>query len=512
MPTFNKPGDDFLYDVADGSPVGVQRDNGAKQMFAFIKDGQVVDANQSPVSEGPTPTAIAARAVVVSAAGDSIVRNMYSPSAAGGPAGTYRRWTGFGAWLMWASFYSGGKFWADTYALEGYSGNRTFQVYNLLQSDTATEGWGAQATAAANSATTQTIAVGLRARTCQIVVDMSGTNDMLYAPSAQIVDGSALQRAIAGRRAIWAYMRTIGKSPAALSLLPREGSLNGGAGTMTQDQLKPYVPTWNAAMKAAAEADGVPWIDAYAVCAAAGGGWKTGYVYHNGADDPTYLHPSLLASMEIGKAAVPVLSSMIASAPAIPRILLGASEIYNNAFVAGDPRTFYDNFDSGLFPSTEGWGLNFDPQGDSTLTVFTPTQDVSGGGTLRLRKPSSASTGYASYLGPSKTVAAGQERLFIFDVRFVSFDSFSSFAVKIVDRTSGSTSINQPIASLDISGREAPALTAWDTGVGRFVLYYKIPTGITTIAPMLEINRAAGGAAGGFDELYVSNMPQIRLS
>lgn len=468
--------------------------------------GQLETASGTSVSGGGNSlaTVVAQKTPVASAIGDSIVRNMYTPFAWGGPAGTGRQWTGFGAWILWASFYSGGKFITDEYSIEGYSGNRTFQIYAAAQGATATEAWGSDAAA--------TIGIGLRARTCDIVVDMSGTNDMLYALSAEITDGTALQRAIAGRQAIWAYIRSIGRKPAALSLLPREGSLIGGAGAMTQDQLKPLVPAWNAAMKAAAEADGVAWIDGYTPCAAAGGGWKPGYVYHSGSNDPTMLHPSLLASIEIGKAAAPVLSSMILSAPSAPRMLLGSSEIYTAAFVANDPRVYYDNFANPLFAGLSGWSTNFDPQADGTRLLAATTQDVSGGGTMIVRKPARTTSAYHGSISGDKTVAGGQSYLLAFDARLVLCDGFTSVAVKVIDRTTGSSSLNQPIASFLVSAQEVPPLTPLDTGVGRLALPYKIPANVNKVALLLELNRSAGGAASGNDELYVSNMVNIRTA
>lgn len=440
------------------------------------------------------------RMVAVAAIGDSIVRNQYTPANAGGLVGTRRTVTAFGAWAQWACFFSG-QAYLDLYAMEGYSGYRADEILAAAQSATATELWGAAST----------IGIGIRQRTPQIVFDMSGTNDAYQATSTTIGDGTALAKAIAGRRAIWSYLRACGSLPIALSLLPMQGT-TAGSGGLTGAQLAPYIPAWNVAMQAAAVADGVPWVDGYTPCAAAsGGGWKPGYTYHNAADDVTGLHPSLLASIEIGRAAALVLNQAIASAPSLPRIYPGNSPIYSATFASGDPRTFFANFSNPLFSSTTGWASRYDPQSDSSFGLYTPSQDVNGG-TLRMRKPSNAGSRYADWSGPSLSVNAGEEYLFFCDYRVSSFDGWAAIALGVCDNTSGSASRYQHLAVMNISAKDVPVGTSIDTGVCRVVLYYKVPASVTTVAPLVVVSRESGGVAGGVDDVYISNMLQVRLA
>lgn len=439
--------------------------------------------------------------VSVGVLGDSIARYNYSPYDRAGLLGTVRASTAFGAWAQWACFFSGAG-WPDIYSMEGYSSQTAEQVLAQAQAANATELWGPAST----------IAIGVRARTPKVVFDMTGTNNLFQATSATVADGTALAVAVAGRRAIWAYLRACGALPIALSLLPMQGS-SVGAGGLTAAQCAPYVPVWNTALQAAADADGVPWVDGYSVCAASsGGGWKSGYIFHAGVDDNVGIHPSLLASLEIGRAAAPILEAAIASAPSLPRIYPGNSAIYSAAFVSGDPRQQFANFSNALFSSTTGWVVRYDQDSDSSLGLVTPTQDVSGGGTLRLRKPSATTARYVDWRGPTLTVAAGQEYLFFADVRMVTSDSWGGPAIGVADDTSGSASRYQYAAQFSIATKEAPLGTSVDTGVGRILLYYKVPTSVNAVCPFASVTRSAGGVAGGNDDIYISNMGQLRLA
>ena len=445
----------------------------------------------------------ASSVVSVGVIGDSIARNNYSATNSGGLVGTIRKSTGFGCWVTYACALSGGRAYPDVYAYEGYSGNTGDQILAAALDASVTELWGPAST----------IAIGIRARTPKLVFDMSGTNNLYLSTLANVQNGTALARAVAERRAIWAYLRACGALPIALSLLPMQGS-TAGSGGLTGAVCAPYVPAWNTAMQAAAVIDGVPWVDGYTPCAiVSGGGWKTGYVYHNGADDVIGLHPSALASLAIGAAAGAVLNAAISGAPALPTIYDGSSPIYAAAFAAGGNRQYFSNFSNPLFTSTTGWASRYDPEGDSSLALYTPTQDTTGGGTLRFVKPSNAGTRYADWRGPPLAVTAGQEYLAFFSVRFKQCDSLAAVQVHIADDTSASGSRYQPMAVTDISNREAPAGTAVDSGVLRMALYYKVPTGVNAVCPMVVVNRGtAGGTAGQQDEIYLSNLGQLRLS
>lgn len=472
--------------AADGGAVGV-----------VIQDSAQGDGNFQRLNGLKIPT--------VGVVGDSIARNQYTGSVRGGLVGTVRRPTPFGAWGAWGCGFSGVA-WPELYAMEGYSGQRAEEIFASLQAANATETWGAAST----------IPVGTRARLPSIVVDVSGTNDLFQSTPTTASDGTALARAIAGRRAIWAYLRACGVVPIAMSMLPMQGTV-AGAGGQNGNTLAPLVPAWNTAMQAAAAADGVAWVDGYTPCAvASGGGWRPGFTYRTtgsnpNVDDPTGLHPSTLASIAIGQALAAVLRAVVASAPGLPRLYLGGSSIYSAAFAANDPRTFFANFDNGMFSGTTGWSSRFDQNADSTFGLVTPTQDRNGGGTLRFRKPTNSGSRYADWQGPALTVAAGQEYVLAVDYRAALADHLSLGQIGVIDDTSGSASRYQLMAEW-AAGGDIPPGTTLDTGVSRVLLYYRVPAGVTQVRPFVIVNRSAGGTAGAFDEVYISNLLQIRLA
>jgi hypothetical protein len=450
----------------------------------------------------PTGLLNSAGLVSVAVLGDSIARNHYSPRTSAALAGTIRAVTTFGAWGAFAAYLSSGRAFFDVYACEGYSGQQTHEIFNSLLSSTATETYGVA----------ETIGIGVANRKPSIVFEIAGTNDMIFAVAADITSGAALRRAIAGRRALWAYIRSWGGRPIAVSLFPRQGTFSAAAGAMTQNQLKPFTAEWNAAFKAAADADGVDWLDAYTPCAVADGGWRAGFIFNNGSDDPQGIHPSYLASLEVGRAGGAMLQRIIGGAPLIPRLELGGNPIYSASFVAGSRRQAFANFGDGTLVSTAGWASRFDPQADSSFGVNAPTQDLSGGQTLRFVKPANTGSRYADWSGPTLTVAAGQEYVLFADMRSRQVDSFASGEISVVDRTSGSGSPFQPIAALSIQSRRAPDGVATDSGLLRVLLTYRVPTGINSVSPLIAINRSAGGGAVGQDEVYISNIGQLRLA
>lgn len=434
--------------------------------------------------------------------GNSLARNQYTPQAAGGLVGATRQVTLFGAWAAWAAALTDGACAFDVYASEGYSGFTTDQVLAAAQAANATETFGAS----------ETIPIGIAARAPEIVFVTPPTNDLFTTTLADIQSGAALQRAIAGSRATWAYIRACGGVPIQVSMMPMQGSV-AGSGGVTGAQCAPYVDAWNSALSVVAKADDVPWVDAYTPCAASGGGWKTGYIYKNGADDATGLHPSLLASIEIGKACAPVIKAVIETSPKVPRGYLGANPIYAAEFVAGSNRQFFNNPSDPLFQSVTSFSDRFDPQSDSTSAVHTPTIDTAGGKTVNVKKPTATGTAYADRQYPTTmTVAAGQEYLIAVDLQILSADSLTDINFSVIDDTTGSASRYQPMVFWNMSSKNAPPAVPLDSGVHRAVLHLRVPTGVTTVRPFVVFNRQAGGSAGGFDEIRVANIIALRIA
>ena len=155
------------------------------------------------------------RIPTVGAIGDSIILNMTTSQSGsfGGYVGVQRRPDQRYAWIHWACAYSG-ICMPDIYAFEGFSGKKTDEILAACTTASATETVGAS----------DTIAIGTQARTPDIVVDMSGTNDLGLATLSDLTTGAALSRCIAGRVAIWNFIKQCGGRPIALSLLPRQGS------------------------------------------------------------------------------------------------------------------------------------------------------------------------------------------------------------------------------------------------------------------------------------------------
>lgn len=414
--------------------------------------------------------------VSVSGIGDSIIRNNYTSASYGGNIGTQRTFTGFGAWLPLACALTNGLCYTDIYALEGYSGQRSDQVYGSLLTATATEVWD----------TAGTIPIGNAARLPKIIVEMTGTND--------ITQGYSLGHVIASRRALWSYIQQLGARPIAMSLLPR------------QDQFTLMVPAWNAAIKAAAEDCGVEFVDGYSVCDESQGSyWDTDFTYHNGANDPLGLHPSFRGSLAIAQELATVLTRIIGSAPRIPRIYPGSPTAYSQAYRSGQGAEYFNNFGiDGSIPSTSTFISRYDPQGDSSMSMASPSIDKSGGGTLLLRKPSATTSAYADWMtSATATVAGGQKYLAFADVVMSGYDGFSSMNFLITD-----TSF-QSIAQFGVSSNEfTKTLT---TPVLRLVLPYTVPSAVTAVRPLFAINRSSGGIAGGADTIKVANVGQIRV-
>lgn len=439
--------------------------------------------------------------VTLAVVGDSTARNQYSPINHGGLVGDSRMPTVFGGFVELAAYMTGGLAYPDLYAYEGYSGQKTDQILASFLTASATENYGVA----------ETIAIGIQARKPTITFDTSGTNDMIYAPIADMTSGDALARCIAGRRQIWAFLRACGSTPVAVSLFPAQGSYQTSGSCMTQEQLIPYKVIWNAALKAAALQDGVAWLDAYTPCADGAGHWKPGYIRHNGVDDTYGIHPSLLASMAIAPYAAAIVCAAVTQSPRIPRLYAGGSPVYSAAFVASDKRQYFGSFAGALFPDASSWSIRSNPQANMVLALSAPSQDANGG-TLKCSKPATNAAGYGDSIGTNKTVIAGQEYLWFADIRFYQCDGYAALAVNISDQTPASGSFCQPICSCGIESLSIPALSSFDSGVLRVAGYYRVPVGVTTVAPMIVINRDAGGASTGEDAVYISNFGQLRLS
>ena len=446
-------------------------------MFSAFQTFGKLGALASSVARAWSPRAY------VAAIGDSIVRNNYTPESSGGNVGYKRRWTGFGAWLPMAAWKTAGAVVPDIYAMEGYSGQRSDQILTSLQSASATESWGPSGTTF----------VGIAARPMNIVVDCSGTNDLTYYEA--LSDAAGATKTAAGRLALWNKIRESGAIPVALSLMPRSSP------ALYADKVASY----NSAIKAVADANGVPWVDVYTPCDNGSGAWKTGYTYHNGANDSLGLHPSFLASQQIAAALAPVLSSLVSSRRKLPRILVGKHAEYAAVqFVAGGKGDYYKQFFDGAFPDLTGIVNRANPQANATEALVT-TIDVSGGGTEELRKPSATTSAYADWQSVALTVVGGQKYITFFDVEAELYDTRTAFSLDIIEDGTFRSLINFTLSN-------AESTTAPNTGLMRVSFAYEIPPSVTSIRIFITVNMAAGGTAGGTHKIRIANCGNIRTA
>jgi GDSL-like Lipase/Acylhydrolase family len=523
--------------------------------------------------------AVARKSVpTVGTLGDSISQNHYQDPNLGGMVS--RTILSQFAFVAWASWLSGGTVRANPLSMEGYSGQRTDQILvSALGANSMTD-MGRQISLTSNcsittgsnvittsgvitqagvgmyvtgtgipvnstivsiqSATQFTISNvatatnataslilgdkkpnGIQANTPNITVVIAGTNDMNQATYAEHASGVAMQRCVAGLRALWAYVRACGSTPIAVSLFPGNGTWAYTPNTTaTVTEQRAYKPLWNAAIKAAAITDNVSYFDAYAVCGNSDGSWKTGFIeggYAGGpffgnlvGEDPFGMHPGLNSMRPLGMALAPILAVMAGASPKVPRLYPSATAIYNAPYVA-DARGGYANFVNGILASTlSNISFDYNPQGDGVVAISTPTMDISGGGTIKISKPSSATSGGFArcMVGTPLTVSAGQTYVFFADIRAVQADSNTTYAVYIADGTAGGTT-NQPIAQWSFTGSQSRA--AVDTGILRVMVSYTVPTGCTSIKAYAQIGQGAG-TVGNTDALYVANFGQLRLS
>jgi hypothetical protein len=248
------------------------------------------------------------------------------------------------------------------------------------------------------------------------------------------------------------------------------------------------------------------WLDAYTPCVDETGGWKSNFIRHNGVDDPGGIHPYSLAAEAIAIAMKPVLANMLGRAPAVPRIELGSSAIYNTAFVNDELKQYFANFDSGLFPSLSGWTNRYNPQGAGTIALATSTQDVLSGGNTCVFTISNTGSNISLPVGPQINVQPGQEYVFFCDLSFDQADPLTSLTLGVAEVTPGSASIWQPIASFDLTTGQEPS--AIKTGRRRIVGKYLVPAGVNKVAVQAQLS--ANSTTGLISSISISNIGQLR--
>jgi hypothetical protein len=255
------------------------------------------------------------------------------------------------AWAHFASMLSGGKFYIDLAACEGYSGARVDEV----QAQILPPG---SVTSLGQSGAKVSVPYGIRSTGVERVLVMALTNDVQYEGAQQATTNPNAAPAITRLRALWAYLRSIGIEPINVSLLPRG------------DEYAAAMPAWVAAEATAAATDGVQNIDVYTPCAS-GTAWKTGYSHKNGVVDPAFgLHPGADGCMlGIAPAVAAAITSTKTKTPGLvsaakAELVRGAQSLLIEVLLNGSAQPYWD----GLFASAGNWPIGFESAA-STRTV-----------------------------------------------------------------------------------------------------------------------------------------------
>lgn len=277
------------------------------------------------------------------ALGDSITRNMYTPSSSwAAEVGEVINYTGR-CWAAWACQLTQRKCFADIEAFEGYSGYRTDQVLNEMLPASNTRNIGV-------AGNTAPIPYGVLAASPDYCFVMLGTNDLSQ--------GVSIATATTNLKAIWAKLRLNGIEPIAISMLPRNAPA----------EFASAVPTWNTAIQAAASQENVLYIDVYTNCNNGSGAFKTGWTYIGGIPDPTGLHPGNEACHQM---ATDIATSLMANLPLrdYTPYVNSSTEAIKVTPTGNKTLPLLSNLGGGLFPTAVGWGARFETGGVSIATV-----------------------------------------------------------------------------------------------------------------------------------------------
>lgn len=403
--------------------------------------------------------------IMIGALGDSITRNQYTSTTPWtGDVGEVFSFTAR-AWALWACQLSGRRAWCNVEAVEGYSGYRTDQILAAMLPANNTRTIGPSGNQAAKP-------YGVRAVRPDFCFVMAGTNDL--------TQGVSSAAAVANLRAIWEALRAGGVEPIAISLLPR-------------DSPAPYaadVPAWNAAIEAAADTDGVAFIDVYTNCDNGSGGFKSGWAYIGGAPDATGLHPGNEACHQM---AADIAASLAAFLPALPHTTYVDSATTCVIESGAETHTvdLLSDFGGGIFPSADGWGARYEPNAASTVSV-SATSPAEIGNALTVSYGAQSGDGYSDRNGPTAvTVVPGARYAVMARIKFdaghkndtLSFSlqgsSVGGNLFETINNGSGTASTN---AGASLTARD------WYTEI-------LIPPGVTSLRPWIEV-RPADGSTG----------------
>lgn len=458
-------------------------DGGASETVNVLI-GDTLSSNVSNISKNKFSFAASLpnRPIVFGALGDSITQNNYANNFSAG-MGTEKGWVGRN-WVLRACAKMNRKVWANIYAVEGYSGRRTDQIYTEMKDATNTLNVGpSDATA---------IPDGVLATSPDMVFEMSGTNDLL----ADLSLGYMLQ----GRRMIWTRLIQNGIVPIVLSLLPREDDPDRAA----------LVPSWNEAIKVEAERMGLVYIDIYTPCVNESGGWKAGFDFVNDAKDPTGLHPGAEACEAIAQTIADKLDSILGARIGTPTIIdntnNAVSAPYDSALLGDE----YDLFDTGLFPSTSGWLIRFETNMVTSRTVeSTEVSEYGNALVITVDSYTGASGGFTDTTGPSKSVAAGEKYGFFSRLRVAAQAPEEGFVFGL----QGNSTASELIWSLKGGAANGSASSSSGAGFDIIDVYQEItiPTGVTSVRPYIQFTQDSGVDTSGA-QIEVAQIGMVKIN
>lgn len=402
------------------------------------------------------------------ALGDSITRNMYTLSTAwASDVGEVLNYTGR-AWAAWACQRSGRRAFADIDAFEGYSGYRTDQILAAMLPANNTRTIGV-------AGNTAEIPYGVLARSPDYCFVMAGTNDLSQ--------GVALSTAVINLRAIWSTLKAAGIKPVAISLLPRDAPADFAAD----------VPTWNAAIEAAAITDNVPFIDVYTSCNNGSGGFKTGWTYIGGSADPTGLHPGNEACHAMAEDIAAALATILPS-PTYTPYVDSAMTCTLVKPSGGEQLPLHSDLGGGLFPSATGWGPRYEVNGTSTVAVsgVTPAE-IGNALTIAFPAPSGGG-GYSDRAGPGTyAVTPGKRYALLARIQFDAGHNEDSVAFGVGGNTGGYATL----WIITSGGDQGVCSTPAGASFTERDIYHEfvVPPGITTARPWIS-QKTSDGSTG----------------
>lgn len=414
--------------------------------------------------------------IMIGAIGDSITRNQITMSD-NGVWGVYYAWVGRN-WLLRTAMKLQGRAWANIYAVEGYSGQRTDQIFDQMLQPTAT----------INPTHITPTKVGVLACKPDIVIEFSGTNDNYFQENSK-------EAMVAGRRAIWQRLIDNGITPVALSLLPNS----------LTDVRNTRIPEWNQAVKEEADKMGVVFVDIYTNCAN-GTHFKDGWNWNNGVPDVIDgMHPGAEACEQISIDLANALDKIIGTRVSTPTVYANTA-IYTKPYDATKKGEEYKLFDTGLFPTI--WNPRYENGNQTTTKTVSHDETFSKyGNTFEIEITNTTSNdGYSDFISPPLSVVAGEKHGVFLKYALEAVNNTDDIQIGISYNTDYSNLITFATGG---NGNNASSSANGASIGGDFYQEITIPDGCTSIRIFLTFSTKANKNDGA--KIKLSNYGTVRL-